>query len=150
MPSVDALCKNVYTAGDWLNYYWNLWTRNLAARTIDVETDIELKAEDPEQLVDMDTGVQAPVKVRLEHRKILVQDALKLLRAIEKLQALGDELPKVWSDEALAVAQDMLEPETPAQPAPAAEQPATEPAAETPATPAEAAPAAEPAAPINE
>ncbi len=139
MPVVDGLCKTTYTAKEWLNYYWNVWNRNLVARTIDVQTDTALKAINPEELVQADDGRQITVKERLELRKILVQDALNLLAGIKILMDIPDAdfENKVWSAEALKVAEDMIPKEEPA-PAPEAtpaatpEAPASE---ERPATP---------------
>jgi hypothetical protein len=111
MESAEALIKNEYTYQDFLRYYKNIWNRNLAARTIDVQTDIGLKAADPEQAVQHDQTIM-PVKERLELRKILVQDAIDLIAAIDVLAALTPEdyQKQALSKEALAVAEDMLPP----------------------------------------
>ena len=109
LPPLRAMITENFTLSQWLTYYQNIWTRNLAARMIDVETDAALKTEDPEQEVQMDDGRTVAVKVRLEHRKILVADSLALLSKIDALLALSpDDLKKKTSEDALAVAADML------------------------------------------
>jgi hypothetical protein len=55
MPGKDALCNEAFSPAQWLNYYLNVWTRNLVARTIDVETDRQLKEIDPERPVQNET-----------------------------------------------------------------------------------------------
>lgn len=142
LPTAAELAKRDYTPQEWLQYYKNIWTRNAVARTIDVKVDEAIKATNPEELVDSDTerGQAVTVKERLEHRKILVQDALDLCEAIEKLMQIAPEefVKSTWSKEALAVAADMM-PETPAevtgedQPVPTPEEAPKEPAPETPA-----------------
>ena len=109
-PSLKDLCEGKYTYKQWLTYYKNIWTRNLMARSIDVQTDMALKAKNPEESVQDDQGRQVPVKVRLEIRKMYVQDALDLIAGIDKLIEVKDEEfeAKVLSKEALAVAEDML------------------------------------------
>jgi hypothetical protein len=110
MPGKDALCNEAFSPAQWLNYYLNVWTRNLVARTIDVETDRQLKEIDPERPVQNDDGRMVAVKERLEHRKILVQDGLDLVNAIKALIAIpeADFVAKTWSAEALKVDGDML------------------------------------------
>jgi len=110
MPDNGSLCKNTYTKKEWLNYYKNVWTRNLVARCIDVETDKALKAINPEEAVLDETNREITVKQRLEIRKILVQDAIDLIAGIDKLLAIEDEKfdEMVLSKEALKVAEDMI------------------------------------------
>ena len=118
MEGVQFLSSTAVTKKQWLQYYINTWNRNLIARTIDVHTDMVLKSVDPEQQVQSDAGAMVPVKVRLEHRKIAVQDALEIVKAAAALLELSDEdLEKEWSPEALAIAKDML----PAEPVEGAE-----------------------------
>lgn len=148
LPASAELAQRDFTPQQWLQYYKNIWTRNAVARTIDVKVDEAIKAVNPEEPVDSDTerGQVITVKERLEHRKILVQDALDLCEAIEKLMQIAPEefVKSTWSKEALAVATDMI-PETPAegineeQPVPTPEEAPKEPEAEpAPETPAEA------------
>lgn len=78
-----------------------------------MQTDINLKAINPEELVqheELGRIFEMPVKERLEKRKIIVQDALDLIKAIDQLLSLGAEdfETKALSKEALAVAEDML------------------------------------------
>jgi len=111
MPDNGSLTKNEYTKRDWLRYYKNVWTRNLISRCIDVETDKADKARNPEEIVADDvTGQPLPVKVRLEKRKMAVQECLDLLAGMEVLEKIPDEEfeAKVTSKEALAVAPDMM------------------------------------------
>ena len=111
MESFNDLATKDYTYADMLRYYKNIWNRNLVARTIDMQTDITLKAADAEQLVQHENQM-IPVKERLEHRKIMVQDALDLIAGIDALLALTVEqyTAQVLSKDALAVAADMLPP----------------------------------------
>lgn len=112
IPNVAELSARDFTAKQWLRYYKNIWTRNAVARTVDVVADEALKAINPEEPVEsgIGDGRVIPVKERLEHRKILVQDALDVREAIDKLLALSEEeFEKArWSKEALAVAKDMM------------------------------------------
>lgn len=108
MPSLDALTHKVYSPKDWLTFYKNIWTRNLVARTIDVQNDMNLKAKNPDEPVEFPTPmgvVEIPVKQRLEHRKMLVADALEVLDVIDTILALGE--PEIreayWTEEALKV-----------------------------------------------
>lgn len=107
MPHVAVLVKESFTTKQWLNYYKNIWSRNHAARVIDMYTDIRLKAEDPNQMVTSEDGREIMVKERLEHRKILVQDAIDLLKTVDDLLA-RENIESAWDKEALAVAPDML------------------------------------------
>ena len=113
MPNMEFMVKANLTPRECLQYYKNVWTRNVVARTIDVACDQALKTKDPEELVANDDGRQIPVKERLEHRKIIVQDALDLIAAIDVLLAIPEAefTAKVWSKEALKVDADMLPPE---------------------------------------
>jgi hypothetical protein len=112
MPTNDGLTTKIYTAKEWLTYYRNIWVRNLVARTIDVENDAKLKASDPTFMVQNDDGRPVMVKERLEHRKIIVQDALDLVASIDAClaDAGNDEAfaQARWSAEALKVDPDML------------------------------------------
>jgi len=139
-PDADSMCLMGYTANEWLQYYQNIWTRNLIARTIDIKSDEAQKAKNKNEEVQLNDGRIGTVAERLEERKQLVIDALKILGSIEVLMAMSaEELSACWSEKALAVADDMITP-PPVEAAP--ESPATEPVAEIPAepTPVEAAP----------
>jgi len=110
MPDISSLAANTYTKRQWLNYYKNVWTRNLMARCIDVQTDTTLKAKNPEEMVQTDDQRAVPVKERLEVRKMLVQDALDLIAGIDALLAIEDDKfdEQVLSADALKVAPDMI------------------------------------------
>lgn len=113
-PSAIELAKNNITRKEWLQYYKNVWTRNLMARAIDVASDDALKLEDPNTEVLGEPGELIPVKERLERRKLHVQDALAILKGVEILMGLSEEEieAKFLSEEALKVASDMM-PEVP-------------------------------------
>lgn len=117
MPGMQLMITKSFTVRDWLLYYKNMWTRNLAARLTDVQGDITLKKADAEALVDDDmTKQEVPVKVRLEHRKIIVQDCINVLASIDSLLALDDAtLAATYSKDALKVADDMI-PKAPVAP----------------------------------
>ena len=114
MPPLDDMIKKEVTAKEWLLFYKNVWTRNAMARAIDILTDKEAKAIDPEQPVAHNNEIVA-VKVRLEDRKIALQDALDIINAVNKLLEIPDEEfdAKVTSKEALAVDEDMIPKEEP-------------------------------------
>lgn len=111
MPTNDTLCNENFTPRQWLLYYKNIWTRNLIARTIDVQTDVVLKSKTPDERVQGAEGNIITAKERLEERKMIVQDALNLIEAIDFLLAIPEEEfeAKTWSKEALAVAEDMIQ-----------------------------------------
>jgi hypothetical protein len=110
MEAIAILTGKNVTVREWLTYYKNVWTRNTAARLIDVETDRVRKAEDPEQMVeDGTTGAQVAVKTRYEMRKMAVQEGLDILQAADALLALSDEdLAFKTTAEALKVDADMM------------------------------------------
>lgn len=117
MPSFDALCKTKFSPQEWLMYYRNVWMRNLTARSIDMAQDTAAKLKNPEEQVPGDDGTPMAVKVRLEHRKILVQDALTLIATIDALLLLApaDFEAKMWTPDALKVAEDMIPKPPPAK-----------------------------------
>ena len=104
------------------------------ARVIDVQTDKSILAKDANaELVEQDQfGNQRVVKIkdRLEDRKILVQDALDIIRSADELLEIAKDdaalLRATLSEKALAPAPD----KTPAEEVKVAET-------VTPATPAE-------------
>jgi hypothetical protein len=113
MPNNEAMAGKVFTAKEWLTYYLNVWYRNVVARTIDVESDRRMKAEDPTATVqNPETGMPMPIGERLEHRKIAVSDAWKLVQSIQAMlaEATNDEQFNAnrLSDEALKVDEDMM------------------------------------------
>lgn len=110
LPVLELMATKEYTPKEWLNFYKNLWTRNLVARTIDVQSDTLLKAQNAEEIVMTDDGRQVKVGERLELRKIYVRDALSLIKAIDALNEKTAEefVEACWSDKALAVAEDMI------------------------------------------
>ena len=141
MPSAVELAKLKFTPKEWLTYYRNVWLRNAVARTIDVKNDEMAKAKDPEQIVSHDSnGDPVPVKERVETRKILVQDALDIVRVIDELLKTEDSVFEEthWSEKALAVAEDMMPKENVENTGaadtgtPAVEEPTPTPEAETP------------------
>lgn len=110
MPAMSALVKETFTRREWLNYYLNIWGRNITARLIDVKSDEILKAVNPETMVELEQGQpEVAVKVRLEIRKQSVKDARAIIEATQALLAKNDEeLAALTSDEALKIADDML------------------------------------------
>lgn len=105
----DIVSKN-YTLKECLTFYKNIWMRNTAARLIDVLCDQKAKAVDPEAPVkDHETGLDIPVKFRLEKRKMAVEDAMEIVAAAEELLALSDEdLASKLTPAALSVDKDMM------------------------------------------
>lgn len=115
MPSLDALTQKAYSRKEWFAYYKNIWTRNIAATSIDILTDTWLKAEDAEQIVPSDENPNRgeTVKDRLEKRKDRMVTAKRLMKALEELAGMSDEefAEKMMSDEALTPAPDTVEEE---------------------------------------
>lgn len=116
MPSMDAMLTNTYGIRQWLNFYRNVWTRNLAACVIDVQADAALLAVDPNaltgeavknavgqmMLTDKGEVEYKRADVRIEDRKQSVQNAVDILSAIDAMESLDDDaLAKAWSPEAL-------------------------------------------------
>ncbi len=137
VPSIEQLIGRKVTSKEWLNYYRNVWLRNAVARAVDVKCDSILAAKNPEDMVmeyevetGAPTGEKIPVKVRLETRKLLVQDALDVVESVDAL--LKEEETSYFGKEALAPAVEEKK-EAPATPA-NGEGPAGE--AVTPTTPA--------------
>lgn len=111
MLVLDGLTKKSYSPKEWLQYYRNVWGRNLIARTVDVKCDQVLKATDPDAMVEeTGTGNIIPVKERLEIRKMDVQDALNIVEGIDALIAIDDAkfAETLWSKEALKVDADVM------------------------------------------
>ena len=110
MPAMSALVKETFTRREWLNYYLNIWGRNITARLIDVQSDEALKAVNPETMVELEQGQpEVAVKVRLEIRKQSVKDARAIIEATQALLTKTDEeLELLDSDDALKVSADML------------------------------------------
>ena len=120
MPELMKMLGGNIPTKQWITYYKNAWQRNVAARMADVQMDIMLKAKDPnKEVVSTDeviheTGqvmtinVMVPVKVRLEQRKLDLEDGLAMVAALSALDAMSDEdFAKFTSPEALAVADGM-------------------------------------------
>lgn len=125
MESFEALATKEFTQKQFLNYYINIWNRNVAARLIDVQTDLTKKEANPDELVELD-GKVMKIGERVELRKILVQDAMDIYNAAKKLYSLPDlDLAHLSSVEGLRVAEDMLPvaPETPMVEVPAEARP---------------------------
>lgn len=119
------MCTQEYPVGNWVMFYKNTWARKVLANTIDVQTDMALKAENAEQSVEygndaMGNPVIIAVKHRLELRKVELGKALKILEAIKSLDGLTAEqlTEKYWSADALkmdpAVAAEALGTKEPA------------------------------------
>lgn len=123
MPPFREMITGNIGPKEWLTYYINIWSRQLIANTIDVQTDSITKAINPDEMVKMDngSGQMIPVKERLEMRKMNIELSQKVLMGARSLYAMIDgkseeEAAKIlhekfWSKEALEVAPDMLEPE---------------------------------------
>lgn len=116
-PSMDAMLTQKYSLANWLNFYHNVWTRNLAACLTDVQADTTLLASDPEaltaepvknavgQMMLSEKGevLYKRADERLEERKASVQNSIDILAAIDALEQLSPEdLAAKWSPEALA------------------------------------------------
>jgi len=117
MPSMDAMLTQEYSPRQWLNFYKNVWTRNLIACMTDVTADRLLLAIEPlaetKEVLTNESGhpiigengkrQHKTIAERLEERKGAVQNSLDILASLNSLIALSDEdLVKTWSDEALA------------------------------------------------
>ncbi len=117
-PSVDDLTAKSYSTKEWLTYYLNVWSRNLVARAIDVEHDKRAKLINPEEIVlesSPDGRLEKiTVKERLENRKIMVSDALNLVKSIEGMLSYLDTENSdeniFWGKTALKVDGDMIQP----------------------------------------
>lgn len=111
MPPINFMISEKMDVKAWLTYYKNMWTRNQVATMIDIATDIELKAKNPNTMVTSDTDrtLTIPVKVRLEDRKVRMEDNLRLLAAVDSMLAMTtEELTKTYmTEEALKVADDV-------------------------------------------
>ena len=151
MPNFELLVGRDYSATEWLRFYKNIWTRNLMARVIDVQTDKTIHAKDAyAELVEQDQfRNQRVVKIkdRLEDRKILVQDALDIIRSADELLDLAKDdavfIEATLSEKALAPAPEetpaeevkvaeTVTPTEPATPAENVEEPKVEGATPTP------------------
>lgn len=109
LPSVEEMVTNGYTIRHWLQFYKNVWTRQCAAGAIDIQNDRIRKVINPDEMV-MDGQEAVPVKIRLENRKIALQDGLNVLKAVDALMAFKDEEleEKLFGEENLKVDDDML------------------------------------------
>lgn len=96
MPSFDALCNTNYSAKQWLQYYRNIWTRNLMGSMCDVQHDSAILAKDPnaestEMVADGKGGARPKTFAeRVEERKANAERALGIIAAIDQLVALSD------------------------------------------------------------
>lgn len=111
MPSVQDMVTNGYTIRHWLQFYKNVWTRQCAAGAIDIQNDRLRKAINPNEMVTFGRDEEVmTVKVRLENRKIALQDGLNVLKAIDALMEIGDDEleAKLFGDDNLKVDDDML------------------------------------------
>ena len=131
MESVEVLTRENFTPAEWLNFYRNVWNRNCIARTIDIQTDLLLLEERPNEvikndadavisicnafmngridkktLVDMLNKQYVSVAERVEMRKIALADGLSILKATSELGKV-DLQEKFWSSKALEVSPEM-------------------------------------------
>lgn len=108
MESIEALTTKNYTATDWALYYKNVWMRNAIARTIDVQSDMSIFANNPNQMVQVDSPNGrdmsfCPVTERIEIRKIALQDAIDIIKSIDVVLGTSDITGHYWSPEFLKV-----------------------------------------------
>lgn len=128
MPTFDVLTKVLFTPKQWLNYYRNIWQRNMMGSMVDVMHDGGKPAGDStidnvtddvgRAVVDEKTGeiVKKTFGERLEERKSNVKRCAGVIAAIDKLLALSeDELIKHMASDG-----DFLKAIEPAAPAAAA------------------------------
>lgn len=120
MDSLDLLKDKSLTPVEWLTYYKNLWSKNCIARVIDVKSDKMIKDKDPMTLVTeydtefgQPTGREVPVRERLETRKMMLRDAIKIHDSIAVLldDCKNEQIDfndKYMSEKALAVDADMF------------------------------------------
>lgn len=111
--SIDVLSTKSLTDKEWLIYYRNVWMRNVVARTIDVDCDAVLKANNPDEMVQNDNPNDfnkqfLPVAERLERRKIALADGIKLIASIDRLLAIENIPGTFWTEDALKVSDDMM------------------------------------------
>ena len=139
--SIDVLSTKSLTDKEWLIYYRNVWMRNVVARTIDVDCDTVLKANNPDEMVQNDNPNDfnkqfMPVAERLERRKIALADGIKLIASIDRLLAIENIPGTFWTEDALKVSDDMMRATDPnAVPATPVEEAAAAAVATTEATP---------------
>ena len=123
MPALNDLTKFIFTPKQWVTFYRNVWARNLINKTVDIECDKILKTQDPEMVVEHKSKM-VTIGERLEFRKEALKEMIVIIKGIDVLLETvldnnADFEKKYWSEEALAVAEDMLpkkEEETPATP----------------------------------
>lgn len=114
LPEVKDMVTQAYTYRNWLQYYFNIFTRRVIASTVDVEHDANLKAENANKFVDhtvdaMGNMRQVQVKFRLEERKEELEKCIGILGAIKRLMALSDEdLAQYWTKEYLTADPEVL------------------------------------------
>lgn len=94
MEPTAFLTSSKLSAVEWLHYYFNQWSRNAIARTIDVQSDMTLMEKNPNEQVQVDSQNPmelkfVPIAERLEMRKIALQDALNILESIESVMSHG-------------------------------------------------------------
>lgn len=111
MESIEALTTKNYTAADWALYYKNVWMRNAIARTIDVQSDMNIFAKNPNQMVQVDSPNGrdmsfCPVTERIEIRKIALQDAIDILQSIDVVLGTSDITGHYWNPEFLKVSEE--------------------------------------------
>lgn len=137
MPTMSALVRETFTRREWLNYYLNIWQRNIAARIIDTESDRIAKEINPEAMVELNANQpEVAVKVRYEIRKQAVKDARGIIEATQSLLTKTDEeLALLDGDDALKVSDDMLP--TPAPVLPTEEETAAQAVIDAQSAPAE-------------
>lgn len=129
MPNNEYMVKGTMTIAESLNYYKNWWTRMLTSFIIDVEFDKLIMAADPDAIVPDHNEEPIPVKIRLERRKMNVENAQRMLKAVENLIAVpeGEFHDRFLSEQALKVSDEVVAEQTGEatveEPAPAADEP---------------------------
>lgn len=119
MPSNELMLSKKIPVGQMMQYFNNLWMRNVAANIVDIMADEKRKAENPQELVEGDDqrnrGNMLPVAVRLELRKQRLQTGLAIYNATVKALELGDEalMAKYTSEEFLKIDESVFLPPTP-------------------------------------
>jgi hypothetical protein len=100
MPSFDALCTVNYTPKQWLQYYRNIWVRNLMASMTDIAHDSAILAAEPDAVTEgrqdlvpdgKGSAVQKTMAQRLEERKANARRANQIIAAVDSLAGMTDD-----------------------------------------------------------
>lgn len=99
MPSFDAMCNTSYEPKQWLQYYRNIWSRNLMGSMTDVQHDSAIVAVNPAALTDGQQDLvpdgkggarQRTLAERANLRRENAERALGIIASIDQLMALSD------------------------------------------------------------